>query len=76
MFYIWLCLSSIVDIYFINAINLYLDTKQRASLSADQLLKAQKYIKWAGNAINYDDIPTTIENLQKALCLITTGQDS
>ncbi|CAD6230203.1 GSCOCG00012156001-RA-CDS [Cotesia congregata] len=50
--------------------------KQRASLSADQLLKAQKYIKWAGSAINYDDIPTAVENLQKALCLITTGQDS
>lgn len=46
------------------------------SLNPDQLIKAQKYIKWAGSAINYDDIPTAVGNLQKALHLLTTGQDS
>lgn len=47
-----------------------------ATLNAEQMLKAGKYIKWAGSAINYDDVPTAIDNLQKALHLLTTGQDS
>jgi vacuolar protein sorting-associated protein VTA1 len=46
------------------------------SLSPEQLLKAQKYIKYAGSALTYDDVPTAIENLQKSLRLLTTGQDS
>ncbi|KAK0172052.1 hypothetical protein PV328_005421 [Microctonus aethiopoides] len=45
------------------------------SLNPDQMQKAQKYIKWAGSAINYDDIPTAVNNLQKALHLLTTGED-
>lgn len=46
------------------------------SLTPDQLVKAQKYCKWAGSALNYDDIKTAIENLQKGLRLLQTGQDS
>ncbi|PRD29966.1 UNVERIFIED_CONTAM: Vacuolar protein sorting-associated protein VTA1 [Trichonephila clavipes] len=38
--------------------------------------KAQKLCKWAGSALQYEDAPTAIENLQKALRLLTTGQDS
>ncbi|XP_032453343.1 vacuolar protein sorting-associated protein VTA1 homolog isoform X2 [Nasonia vitripennis] len=37
--------------------------------------KAQKYIKWAGSSLNYDDVPTAILNLKKALHLLTTGED-
>lgn len=44
-------------------------------LNAEQMTKAQKYCKWAGSALNYDDIPTAITNLQKALKLLQTGQD-
>ncbi|XP_014204426.1 vacuolar protein sorting-associated protein VTA1 homolog isoform X2 [Copidosoma floridanum] len=44
-------------------------------LTVEQTEKAQKYIKWAGSALNYDDVPTTITNLQKALQLLTTGKD-
>jgi vacuolar protein sorting-associated protein VTA1 len=44
-------------------------------LSPEQMTKAQKYCKWAGSALNYDDIPTAITNLQKALKLLQTGQD-
>ncbi|XP_043275743.1 vacuolar protein sorting-associated protein VTA1 homolog isoform X6 [Venturia canescens] len=47
-----------------------------ATLNPEQMLKAGKYIKWAGSAINYDDVTTAIENLQKALHLLTTGEDS
>lgn len=45
-------------------------------LTADQLTKAQKYCKWAGSALNYEDVKNAIENLQKALRLLQTGQDS
>lgn len=45
------------------------------TLSTDQITKAQKYIKWAGSALNYDDVPTSVLNLQKAIHLLTTGED-
>ncbi|XP_019539100.1 vacuolar protein sorting-associated protein VTA1 homolog [Aedes albopictus] len=45
-------------------------------LTSDQLTKAQKYCKWAGSALNYEDVKTAIDNLQKALRLLQTGQDS
>ncbi|XP_014610111.1 PREDICTED: vacuolar protein sorting-associated protein VTA1 homolog [Polistes canadensis] len=44
-------------------------------LSTEQITKAQKYIKWAGSALNYDDVPTSVLNLLKAVHLLTTGQD-
>lgn len=44
-------------------------------LSTEQMTKAQKYCKWAGSALNYDDVPTAVTNLQKALRLLQTGQD-
>ncbi|EFN80506.1 Vacuolar protein sorting-associated protein VTA1-like protein [Harpegnathos saltator] len=50
-------------------------TESGADLSAEQIGKAQKLIKWAGSALDYDDIPTSIMNLQKALHLLTTGQE-
>ncbi|XP_063699970.1 vacuolar protein sorting-associated protein VTA1 homolog [Culicoides brevitarsis] len=46
-----------------------------AGLGPELMAKAQKYCKWAGSALNYDDVPTAIENLQKALRLLQTGQD-
>lgn len=46
------------------------------TLSPELAAKAQKYCKWAGSALNYDDVPTAIESLQKALRLLQTGQDS
>lgn len=44
-------------------------------LTPEQSIKAQKLIKWAGSALNYDDVPTAVLNLQKALSLLTTGHD-
>lgn len=44
-------------------------------LSAEQLTKAQKYCKFAGSALNYDDVKSAIENLEKALHLLTTGKE-
>ncbi|XP_012261377.2 vacuolar protein sorting-associated protein VTA1 homolog [Athalia rosae] len=45
------------------------------ALDIEQMNKAQKYVKWAGSALNYDDVSTAVMNLQKALHLLTTGQD-
>lgn len=44
-------------------------------ITPEQMLVAQKYCKYAGSALNYDDVKTAIANLQKALTLLTTGQD-
>ncbi|XP_051158934.1 vacuolar protein sorting-associated protein VTA1 homolog isoform X5 [Leptopilina boulardi] len=52
-----------------------LKTVGGVTLSVEQMTKAQKLIKWAGSALNYDDVPTTVLNLQKALHLLTTGQE-
>jgi len=45
------------------------------SLSVEQIAKAQKYCKWAGSALNFDDVNNAVENLEKALTLLKTGQD-
>lgn len=45
-------------------------------VTAEQMVKAQKYCKYAGSALNYDDVKTAVENLQKALVILTTGQDA
>lgn len=44
-------------------------------LTVEQIGQAQKFIKWAGSALDYDDISTSVINLQKALHLLTTGQE-
>lgn len=45
------------------------------ALSPEQMEKAQKYCKYANSALNYDDVKTAIENLQKALHLLQFGQE-
>ncbi|XP_072296729.1 vacuolar protein sorting-associated protein VTA1 homolog isoform X2 [Eucyclogobius newberryi] len=44
-------------------------------LSADDFTRAQKYCKYAGSALQYEDVSTAIQNLQKALKLLTTGKE-
>ncbi|XP_061610920.1 vacuolar protein sorting-associated protein VTA1 homolog isoform X3 [Phyllopteryx taeniolatus] len=44
-------------------------------LSAEDFTKAQKYCKYAGSALQYEDVSTAVSNLQKALKLLTTGQE-
>ncbi|XP_078044915.1 vesicle trafficking 1 [Augochlora pura] len=52
------------------------ETEGGVSLTLDDMNKAQKFIKWAGSALNYDDVPTAVLNLRKALHLLTTGQET
>ncbi|EGI70803.1 PREDICTED: vacuolar protein sorting-associated protein VTA1 homolog [Acromyrmex echinatior] len=51
-------------------------TESGAKLSVEQIGKAQKFIKWASSALDYDDVATSVMNLRKALHLLTTGQES
>lgn len=51
-------------------------TPSNVTLTADQMAKAQKYCKWAGSALSYDDVKSAIDNLQKGLRLLQTGVDS
>lgn len=44
--------------------------------TSEEILKAQKYCKFATSALNYEDINTAIEFLEKSLRLLQTGQDS
>jgi len=47
-----------------------------SSITPEQIAKAQKYCKYVASALNYDDVPTAINNLQKCLRLLQTGEDS
>ena len=45
------------------------------NISTEQVLKAQKYCKYANSALTYEDVNTAVLNLHKALALLTTGVD-
>nr|XP_046229557.1 vacuolar protein sorting-associated protein VTA1 homolog isoform X2 [Scatophagus argus] len=44
-------------------------------LTPEDFTKAQKYCKYAGSALQYEDVGTAVQNLQKALKLLTTGKE-
>lgn len=44
-------------------------------LTPAQILKTQKLCKYASSALDYEDTATAIDNLQKALRLLQTGQE-
>ncbi|KAK5879592.1 hypothetical protein CesoFtcFv8_022693 [Champsocephalus esox] len=44
-------------------------------LTADDFTKAQKLCKYAGSALQYEDVSTAVTNLQQALRLLTTGHE-
>lgn len=35
--------------------------------NSEQIKKAQKWIKWAESALNFDDVPTALKNLKRAI---------
>jgi vacuolar protein sorting-associated protein VTA1 len=51
-------------------------SQSSSSLSPELMAKAQKYCKYIQSALTYEDVPTAINNLQKCLRLLQTGQDS
>uniref|UniRef100_A0A8D0GHU6 Vacuolar protein sorting-associated protein VTA1 homolog n=1 Tax=Sphenodon punctatus TaxID=8508 RepID=A0A8D0GHU6_SPHPU len=44
-------------------------------LTPEDIARAQKYCKYAGSALQYEDVSTAVQNLQKALKLLTTGRE-
>ena len=50
-------------------------TGQFPSLSMEQISRAQKLCKFAVSSLDYQDSKTAVENLNKALFLIQTGQE-
>ncbi|XP_043914830.1 vacuolar protein sorting-associated protein VTA1 homolog isoform X2 [Protopterus annectens] len=44
-------------------------------LTPQDFATAQKYCKYAGSALQYEDVGTAVQNLQKALKLLTTGKE-
>lgn len=45
-----------------------------APLRPEDILEGQKYCKFANSALQYDDIPTAVANLEKALKLLKMGE--
>lgn len=45
------------------------------NLKAEDYSKAMKFCKFATSALQYEDAKTAIENLTKALNLLTTGHE-
>ncbi|KAL4649172.1 hypothetical protein GN956_G7664 [Arapaima gigas] len=54
-----------------------LNTSQQSDvrLTPEDFTRAQKYCKYAGSALQYEDVTTAVQNLQKALKLLTTGKE-
>jgi vacuolar protein sorting-associated protein VTA1 len=50
------------------------NSSNQFSPNPEQVALAQKLCKYASSALTYDDVPTAIDNLQKALRLLQTGQ--
>ncbi|XP_030054363.1 vacuolar protein sorting-associated protein VTA1 homolog [Microcaecilia unicolor] len=44
-------------------------------LTPEDFARAQKFCKYAGSALQYEDVGTAVVNLQKALKLLTTGRE-
>ncbi|KAK7072647.1 Vacuolar protein sorting-associated protein vta1 [Halocaridina rubra] len=45
-------------------------------LSYDLICKVQKYCRWAVSSLDYEDSISAITNLEKAMSILRTGQDS
>ncbi|XP_015784952.1 vacuolar protein sorting-associated protein VTA1 homolog [Tetranychus urticae] len=45
------------------------------NLDPEALMKAQKYCKYAGSALQFEDVNTAVMNLEKALALLKTTQN-
>ena len=53
----------------------YIQESHSSVASSEQIAQAQKFCKYASSALTYEDVPTAIDNLQKALKLLTNGSE-
>lgn len=56
-----------------SSYQVYVPPSAEGGCNAEIMQKANKYCKYASSALQYDDVKTAIDNLQKALTLLTTG---
>lgn len=56
-----------------HEVPMYHQESQSPALNAEQMAQAQKFCKYASSALTYEDIPTAIDNLEKALQLLKSG---
>lgn len=45
-------------------------------VASEDMVQAQKFVKFAASALTYEDVPSAIENLQKALRVLQGGHFS
>ena len=62
------------DISYNNQEPIASSTASSNSLPADALQKAQKHCKFATSALQYEDVPTAISNLEQCLRILKTGK--
>nr|SVE75470.1 EOG090X0GPB [Daphnia dolichocephala] len=52
----------------------YVQESSSVLVTPEQIVQAQKHCKYASSALTYEDVPTAIDNLQKALHVLQAGQ--
>lgn len=50
------------------------ETAHQTDISPEAMVKAQKLCKFASSALQYEDVPTAIKNLEECLSLLKNGQ--
>ncbi|NXR23180.1 VTA1 protein, partial [Cinclus mexicanus] len=53
----------------------FFPNSREVRLTPEDFARAQKYCKYAGSALQYEDVSTAVQNLQKALKLLITGRE-
>nr|SVE89601.1 EOG090X0GPB [Daphnia sinensis] len=59
-----------------SSVPTYVQETSSVLVTPEQIVQAQKHCKYASSALTYEDVPTAIDNLQKALRVLQFGQQS
>nr|SVE83981.1 EOG090X0GPB [Daphnia pulex] len=59
-----------------SSVPTYVQESSSVLVTPEQIVQAQKHCKYASSALTYEDVPTAIDNLQKALRVLQAGQQS
>lgn len=57
-----------------SSVPTYVQESSSVLVTPEQIVQAQKHCKYASSALTYEDVPTAIDNLQKALRVLQAGQ--
>nr|SVE76102.1 EOG090X0GPB [Daphnia hispanica] len=59
-----------------SSVPTYVQESTSVLVTPEQIVQAQKHCKYASSALTYEDVPTAIDNLQKALRVLQMGHQS